>query len=130
MHIGCFEALNLPEGLFFFWPWPDDLEALCVLGEWVANQVLCIERSEGGAWGHGVINTDKYERFYEILNALTHNDFQCLNSQINSPLRLVVVQCTRWISDVCIRTFHVYRYFLSLTVSAIIWVKKADTHTR
>jgi serine/tyrosine/threonine adenylyltransferase len=84
MRIGSFEALNPPK-LFFLGggQQPANLEALRVLGEWVADQVLCIKRSEGGAWGrelilectrrnarmvagwqaygfmHGVINTDK-----------------------------------------------------------------------
>ena len=99
LRIGSFEALNTPEELFFFGggQQPADLEALRVLGEWVTDQVLRIERPEGGAWGqelilectrrnarmvagwqaygfmHGVINTDKYARFYEILDALTHD---------------------------------------------------------
>jgi serine/tyrosine/threonine adenylyltransferase len=85
MRIGSFEALNPPKELFFFGggQQPADLEALRVLGEWVADQVLCIKRPEGSAWGrelilectrrnarmvagwqaygfmHGVINTDK-----------------------------------------------------------------------
>ena len=110
LRIGSFEALNPPEDLFFLGggQQPADLEALRVLGEWVADQVLRIERPEGGAWGrelilectrrnarmvagwqaygfmHGVINTDKYARFYEILDALTHDNFQCLNPRINS----------------------------------------------
>ncbi|KAH9964361.1 UPF0061-domain-containing protein [Lactifluus volemus] len=84
LRIGSFEALNPPEELFFLGggQQPADLEALRVLGEWVADQVLRIERSEGSAWGrelilectrrnarmvagwqaygfmHGVINTD------------------------------------------------------------------------
>jgi uncharacterized protein YdiU (UPF0061 family) len=87
LRIGSFEALNPPVELYFFGggQQPADLDALRVLGEWVADQVLCIERPEGGAWGcelilestrrnarmvagwqaygfmHGVINTDKYE---------------------------------------------------------------------
>ncbi|KAI0300900.1 hypothetical protein BC826DRAFT_931613 [Russula brevipes] len=84
LRIGSFEALNPPEELFFLGggQQPADLEALRVLGEWVADGVLRIERPEGGAWGrelilestrrnarmvagwqaygfmHGVINTD------------------------------------------------------------------------
>ena len=87
LRIGSFEALNPPVELFFFGggQQPADLDALRVLGEWVVDQVLCIERPERGAWGrelivestrrnarmvagwqaygfmHGVINTDKYE---------------------------------------------------------------------
>ena len=86
LRIGSFEALNPPEELFFFGggQQPADLEALRVLGEWVADQVLRIKRPDGGSWGrelilectrrnarmvagwqaygfmHGVINTDKY----------------------------------------------------------------------
>lgn len=99
LRIGSFEALNPPEELFFFGggQQPADLEALRVLGEWVSDQVLRIERPERGAWGrelilectrrsarmvagwqaygfmHGVINTDKYARLYEILDAFTHD---------------------------------------------------------
>ncbi|KAH9037777.1 hypothetical protein EDB85DRAFT_1934376 [Lactarius pseudohatsudake] len=84
LRIGSFEALNPPVELFFFGggQQPADLDALRVLGEWVADQVLRIKRPEGGAWGrelilestrrnarmvagwqaygfmHGVINTD------------------------------------------------------------------------
>lgn len=91
LRIGSFEALNPPEELFFFGggQQPADLEALRVLGEWVVDQVLRIERPEGSAWGrelilestrrnarmvagwqaygfmHGVINTDKYAWLYE-----------------------------------------------------------------
>jgi uncharacterized protein YdiU (UPF0061 family) len=83
--------LNPPVEQFFFGggQQPADLEALRVLGEWVADQVLHVERPEGSAWGrelilestrrnarmvagwqaygfmHGVINTDKYANFYE-----------------------------------------------------------------
>lgn len=86
LRIGSFEALNPPEEQFLFGggQQPADLEALRVLGEWVVDQVLRIERPEGSAWGrelvlestrrnarmvagwqaygfmHGVINTDKY----------------------------------------------------------------------
>jgi hypothetical protein len=137
LRIGSFEALNPPEELFFFGggQQPADLEALRVLGEWVTDQVLRIERPEGGAWGrelilectrgnarmvagwqaygfmHGVINTDKYGRFYEILDTLTHDNLQCLNPRINSRLRLAVVWSTRWISDACIRTLRLYGHF-------------------
>jgi uncharacterized protein YdiU (UPF0061 family) len=137
LRIGSFEALNPPEELFFFGggQQPADLEALRVLGEWVADQVLRIERPEGGAWGgelilectrrnarmvagwqaygfmHGVINTDKYARFYEILDALTHDNLQRLNPRINSRLRLAVVWSTRWISDACIRTLRLHGHF-------------------
>lgn len=57
LRIGSFEALNPPEELFFFGggQQPADLEALRVLGEWVTDQVLRIERPEGGAWGHELI---------------------------------------------------------------------------
>ncbi|KAI0001406.1 hypothetical protein BJV74DRAFT_766082, partial [Russula compacta] len=84
LRIGSFEALNPPMELFFFGggQQPADLEALRVLGEWVVDHVLRIERPEGSAWGrelilestrrnarmvagwqaygfmHGVINTD------------------------------------------------------------------------
>jgi serine/tyrosine/threonine adenylyltransferase len=93
LRIGSFEALNPPVELFFIGggQQPADLEALRVLGEWVADQVLRIERPEGSAWGrelilectrrnarmvagwqaygfmHGVINTDKYEQLCEGL---------------------------------------------------------------
>ena len=136
LRIGSFEALNPPEELFFFGggQQPADLEALRVLGEWVADQVLRIERPDGSAWGlelifectrrnarmvagwqaygfmHGVINTDKYARFCGILDALTHNNFQCLNPRINSRLRLADVRFTRWISDACIRALRVHGY--------------------
>jgi uncharacterized protein YdiU (UPF0061 family) len=86
LRIGSFEALNPPVEQFFFGggQQPADLEALRVLGEWVVDQVLRIERPQGSAWGrelilectrrnarmvagwqaygfmHGVINTDKY----------------------------------------------------------------------
>lgn len=137
LRIGSFEALNPPEELFFFGggQQPADLEALRVLGEWVANQVLRIDRPEGGAWGrklilectrrnakmvagwqaygfmHGVINTDKYAKFCEIVDALTHNNLQCLNPWINSRLRLAVLWSTRWISDAPIRTLRLYGHF-------------------
>jgi uncharacterized protein YdiU (UPF0061 family) len=91
LRIGSFEALNPPVELFFLGggQQPADLEALRVLGKWVADQVLRIERPEGSAWGrelilestrrnarmvagwqaygfmHGVINTDKYAWLYE-----------------------------------------------------------------
>jgi hypothetical protein len=135
LRIGSFEALNPPEELFFFGggQQPADLEALRVLGEWVADQVLRIGRPEGGAWGrelilectrrnarmvagwqaygfmHGVINTDKYARSYEILDALMIiSNPQRLNSRIDSRLRLAVVWSTRWISDACIRTLRIH----------------------
>ena len=89
LRIGSFEALNPPVEQFFLGggQQPADLEALRVLGEWVADQVLRTERPEGSAWGrelilesarrnarmvagwqaygfmHGVINTDKYLQF-------------------------------------------------------------------
>ncbi|KAI9511850.1 hypothetical protein F5148DRAFT_1274066 [Russula earlei] len=85
LRIGSFEALNPPEDLFFLGggQQPADFEALRVLGEWVVDQVLRIERPDGISWGrelilecarrnarmvagwqaygfmHGVINTDK-----------------------------------------------------------------------
>ena len=85
LRIGSLEALNPPQEMFFFsgGQQPADLDALRVLGEWVADQVLRIKRPEGSAWGrelilectrrnarmvagwqaygfmHGVINTDK-----------------------------------------------------------------------
>ncbi|KZV61304.1 UPF0061-domain-containing protein [Peniophora sp. CONT] len=84
IRIGNFEALNPPTRMFFFGGGQQeaDLEALRVLGEWVADRVLRVEKGEGGAWGkqillesarrnarmvagwqaygfmHGVINTD------------------------------------------------------------------------
>ena len=91
--------MNPPMELFFFGggQQPADLEALRVLGEWVVDQVLRIERPEGSAWGrelilestkrnarmvagwqaygfmHGVINTDKYEQLCEGLRAHSLN---------------------------------------------------------
>jgi hypothetical protein len=134
LRIGSFEALNPPEDPFFLGggQQPANLEALRVLGEWVADQVLRIERPEGGVWGselilectrrnarmvagwqaygfmHGVINTDKCARFYEILDALTHDKLQCLNPRVDSRLRLAVVWSTRWISNACIRTLRLH----------------------
>jgi len=96
LRIGSFEACNPPEELYIYGggQQPADLEALRVLGEWVVDQVLCIERPEGGAWGrelitesarrnakmvagwqaygfmHGVINTDKYEDFNSLRGCL------------------------------------------------------------
>jgi uncharacterized protein YdiU (UPF0061 family) len=93
LRIGSFEALNPPMDVFFLGggQQPADLEALRVLGEWVVDQVMRIERPKGSAWGrelilectrrnarmvagwqaygfmHGVINTDKYERLSEGL---------------------------------------------------------------
>ncbi|VDB94305.1 unnamed protein product [Peniophora sp. CBMAI 1063] len=84
IRIGSFEALNPPERMFFFGGGQQeaDLDALRILGEWVADRVLRVERGEGGVWGkeillesarrnarmvagwqaygfmHGVINTD------------------------------------------------------------------------
>ncbi|KAG5650896.1 hypothetical protein H0H81_010625, partial [Sphagnurus paluster] len=84
LRIGSFEALNGPANMFFFGGGQQkpDYEALRVLGEWVARDVLKLELESGAAWGkelvlevarrnarmvagwqaygfmHGVINTD------------------------------------------------------------------------
>ena len=86
IRIGSFEALNPPQNMFFFGGGQQDadLEALRILGEWVAKRVLKLDLKEGEPWGkelvmevarrnakmvagwqaygfmHGVINTDKY----------------------------------------------------------------------
>lgn len=89
LRIGSFEALNPPARMFFLGGGQQerDLEALRILGEWVAFKVLKrkenAKEGEGSAWGrdlvlevarrnarmvagwqaygfmHGVINTDK-----------------------------------------------------------------------
>lgn len=85
IRIGNFEALNGPANMFFFGGGQQkaDLEALRILGEYVAKDVLKLDIKEGEAWGeklvldvatrnakmvggwqaygfmHGVINTDK-----------------------------------------------------------------------
>lgn len=90
LRIGSFEALNPPVELFFIGGGQQaaDLDALRVLGEWVVDNVLRIDRPEEGAWGrklilestrrnarmvagwqaygfmHGVINTDKYGQLW------------------------------------------------------------------
>ncbi|THH07030.1 hypothetical protein EW146_g9443 [Bondarzewia mesenterica] len=84
LRIGSFEALNPPAQMFFIGggQQPAHLDALRMLGEYVANHVLRLRREEGAAWGkelvldvarrnarmvaawqvygfmHGVINTD------------------------------------------------------------------------
>ncbi|KAJ3553598.1 hypothetical protein NP233_g12609 [Leucocoprinus birnbaumii] len=84
IRIGNFEALNGPTNMFFFGggQQKSDYEALRILGEYVAKDVLKLELKEGEAWGeklvlevaernakmvagwqaygfmHGVINTD------------------------------------------------------------------------
>lgn len=84
LRIGSFEAFNPPQNMFFFGGGQQerDLEALRVLGEWVAGRVLGLDKLEEG-WGkrlvlevarrnalmvgkwqaygfmHGVMNTDK-----------------------------------------------------------------------
>ncbi|TFY52835.1 hypothetical protein EVG20_g10382 [Dentipellis fragilis] len=84
IRIGNFEALNPPAQMFFLGGGQQsgDFEALRILGEWVTDHVVRVERAEGGAWGkelvlevarrnakmaagwqaygfmHGVINTD------------------------------------------------------------------------
>lgn len=85
IRIGNFEALNGPTNMFFFGGGQQkpDLEALRILGEYVARDVLKLDLKDGEAWGeklvldvakrnaemvagwqaygfmHGVINTDK-----------------------------------------------------------------------
>jgi len=85
IRIGNFEAFNGPTNMFFFGGGQQkpDYEALRILGEYVAKEVLKLELKEGDAWGeklvldvakrnakmvagwqaygfmHGVINTDK-----------------------------------------------------------------------
>ena len=87
LRIGSFEALNPPAQMFFIGGGQQekDLDALRVLGEFVSDHVVRVQRQEGpgGAWGkelllevtrrnarmvaglqaygfmHGVINTDK-----------------------------------------------------------------------
>ena len=85
IRIGNFEAFNGPTNMFFFGGGQQkpDYEALRILGEYVAKEVLKLELKEGNAWGetlvldvtkrnakmvaawqvygfmHGVINTDK-----------------------------------------------------------------------
>lgn len=86
LRLGSFEALNPPSGMFFIGGGQQerDLDALRILGEWVAQRVLKLELAPGEAWGkklvmevarrnavmvagwqaygfmHGVMNTDKY----------------------------------------------------------------------
>ncbi|KAI0058214.1 UPF0061-domain-containing protein [Artomyces pyxidatus] len=59
LRIGSFEALNPPQQMYFLGggQQPADYEALRVLGEWVADRVLRVERvgGEGGAWGKAVV---------------------------------------------------------------------------
>jgi len=85
IRIGNFEAFNGPTNMFFFGGGQQkpDYEALRILGEYVAKEVLQLELKKGDAWGetlvldvakrnakmvaawqvygfmHGVINTDK-----------------------------------------------------------------------
>ena len=85
IRIGNFEAFNGPTNMFFFGGGQQkpDYEALRILGEYVAKEVLKLELKERDAWGeklvldvakrnakmvagwqaygfmHGVINTDK-----------------------------------------------------------------------
>jgi len=85
IRIGNFEAFNGPTNMFIFGGGQQkpDYEALRILGEYVAKEVLKLELKEGNAWGetlvldvtkknakmvaawqvygfmHGVINTDK-----------------------------------------------------------------------
>ena len=92
IRIGSFEALNPPQNMFFFGGGQQDadLEALRILGEWVAKRVLKFDLKEGEPWGkelvmevarrnakmvagwqaygfmHGVINTDKYDKNSQI----------------------------------------------------------------
>lgn len=92
IRIGSFEALNPPQNMFFFGGGQQDadLEALRILGEWVAKRVLKLDLKEGEPWGkelvmevarrnakmvagwqaygfmHGVINTDKYDKNSQI----------------------------------------------------------------
>ncbi|KZP31534.1 UPF0061-domain-containing protein [Athelia psychrophila] len=56
LRIGSFEALNPPQNAFFFGGGQQerDLEALRVLGEWVAKQVLGLDRLEEG-WGQRLV---------------------------------------------------------------------------
>ncbi|KAF7985567.1 hypothetical protein HWV62_3837 [Athelia sp. TMB] len=59
LRLGSFEALNPPKNVFFFGggQQPRDLEALRVLGEWVAGRVLGLdlEREQGKGWGERLV---------------------------------------------------------------------------
>ena len=95
IRIGSFEALNPPKNMFFLGGGQQEanLEALRILGEWVAKRILKLDLKEGAPWGrelvmevarrnakmvagwqvygfmHGVINTDKYVAVFPILHS-------------------------------------------------------------
>jgi serine/tyrosine/threonine adenylyltransferase len=57
IRIGCFEALNPPREMFMFGGGQQarNLEALRVLGKFVAREVLQIPRAEGEPWGKELV---------------------------------------------------------------------------
>lgn len=59
LRIGNFQALNGPQTMYFFGMGggqaPPNFEGLRILGEWVADHVLTIERKNGEGWGRKLV---------------------------------------------------------------------------